>query len=152
MPVIGMFHRTVFETHSYRILNFGKYRRTTRNKIAKHDILNRKSLVEVTGSEPVEISMEILLHGNLLQFRWTEDIWQDLRKLREDCEDKVRDFLVIGQEILGLFMIESIDEEPSAWSKLSNPLLVRAKVNFIECDGEDNKRYPPRGEVINYDL
>jgi len=152
MPVIGMFHRTIFETSSLRILNFDKYKRKTETKIATHDIINHKSKIEVVGFEPVEISMTILLHGNLLQFRWTEDVWQDMRKLREDCEDAVVDFLVVGQEILGKFMIKSINENVIAWSKLGNPLVIKADVVFVEVDGSPEMRYPPRGETVNYDL
>lgn len=158
MPEIGMFHRTVFETSSLRILNFSNYKRKTETKIATHDIINHKSKIEVVGFTPVEISMQILLHGNLLAFRYSVDVWQDLRRLREDCEDAVQDWLIVGQEILGKFMIKSINENVIAWSKLGNPLVIKADVVFVEVDGSPEMRWPPRDtnfsdyyEPPNYD-
>lgn len=149
MPEIGMFHRTIFETSSLRILNFNNYKRKTETKIATHEIINHKSKIEVVGFTPVEISMQILLHGNLLAFRYGVDIWKDMRRLREDCEDAVQDWLIVGQEILGKFMIKSINENVIAWSKLGNPLVIKADVVFVEVDGSPEMRWPPRDTTFD---
>ena len=149
MPVISKFGRTIFETSSMRILNFNNYKRKTETKIATHEIINHKSKIEVVGFMPVEISMQILLHGNLLQFRYGVDIWKDMRRLREDCEDAVVDWLIVGQEILGKFMIKSLSESVLAWSKLSNPLVIKADVVFVEVDGSPEMRWPPRDTTFD---
>lgn len=123
---IGAFHNVVFEVSSHKVLTFDNYKRETSHNYAEHKILNAKPKLESVGKKLLEVSLEILLHGNL-----GVDVNSELSKLRELVENAEVDYLIIGEEVIGKFVIEDMSEDVETWNG-GKPLVVKASVKFKE--------------------
>lgn len=127
MARFAAFGNIVFEVSYFKVLTFDDFSRKTKANFAEHKILNRKSKLEFTGIEPQEISMTILLDNN-----FSVDVEGELKKLRQMCEAGEVNFLIIGAESLGQFVIEEVSEKVLHWSGVGIPLVVECQIKFKE--------------------
>lgn len=128
-PPIGSFHDLVFEVSSDLVRTYHDYNRETKARYAKHDLVNRTTVIEYLGREPDEISFTMTFHISL-GVKPAEEI-STLRRL---CQDHIADYLILGNSVVGdnLWVIESVSEEVTATDHFGLVLVASAKVTMLE--------------------
>ena len=124
---VGAFGNVVFEVSSWKILTFDDFKKTVKHNYAEHKILNGKPILESVGQELIEIAMKILLNRNL-----GVDVKTEISKLERMCQMAESNFLIIGSESMGLFVIESLEEGVQHFDGAGNFLSVEVAVKFKE--------------------
>lgn len=111
---VGTFSDIIFETSSEKILTFKDFKRDTKTRYAKHDLLNQTPALEYIGSDLGEISFEMQFHKDL-----GVNPAEEAEKVRKLCADGTADYLVIGNRVIGenLWVIESVAENLRAFDK-----------------------------------
>lgn len=108
--VIGMLGLIPFVCQDKKVLTFKDLQRSRTMRFAKHDVIGKKPVLEKMGMDLNKVSFTMQLKQNLLKnvpgiVPTTIIIYN---KLMEQAEPLT---LIIGGEILGKYVIESIDEE-----------------------------------------
>ncbi|MBR4153357.1 MAG: phage tail protein [Selenomonadaceae bacterium] len=101
-----------FECSNKTIKTINNYQATCKARYATHNLINLKPRLEFLGSEPRELSFDIYLSTDL-------GIQPEVEKLRLTAmlnSGKVN-HLTIGGEVIGRFVIESIDEKVDAFGR-----------------------------------
>lgn len=108
--VIGMFGVLPFICMDKKVLTFKDLQRTNTMRFAKHDVIGKKPVLEKLGLDLRKISFSMQLKQNLLGNLPGSVPAAILlyNKLMEKAEPQT---LIIGGEILGKYVIESIDEQ-----------------------------------------
>lgn len=133
MARFAAFGNLVFEVSGFRILTFSGYNRKTRHKYSRHQILNNVSKLESVGIEPQEISMKITLLQSL-----GVDVKAETAKIRKLCDEGTVDYLIVANEVLGLFVIEEVTEDAEMFDCWGRPILSKLDLKFVE--------YNPQGD------
>ena len=136
---VGSFGGTIFEVSNWKLMTFSKLKRKVGHRYIKHDIVNHKPLLESVGAELVELSLEVILHGNL-----GVDVGTESQKIRKMCTAGEVDYLVIGNEVVSdtKFVIETVDEEVEAFDKTGKPIITKMTLKFkeyVEMSGNVNR-------------
>lgn len=127
----GSFGDIEFECSSKVVRTFDDYRRKTAARFAEHKLIGRKPLLEFLGEDLNEISFKIKLVRSL-----GVDPKEEADKLRELCLTGSAEFLTIGEDVIGQFVLESIDEDVEYWERgeiLISELKVRLK-EYVDDD------------------
>lgn len=108
--VIGMLGVIPFVCQNKKVLTFNELQRSGTMRFAKHDVIGKKPVLEKLGLDLRKVSFSMQLKQDLLggvpgSVAATILIYT---KLMEQAEPQT---LVIGGEILGKYVIESIEEE-----------------------------------------
>ena len=125
--VVGAFNTVIFEVSLFKVLTFRDLKRTTKHRYATHNILNHKPLLESLGPDISTISFEIIINRQL-----GINVAAELKKLRDACENGISDYLIIGNEVLGKFVLETVEETTEIFGGSGQSLAVTAKVTFKE--------------------
>lgn len=129
MAYVGSMGDIPFVVSSFQVLTFRDYSRGASSRIATHDLIGRKSTMELIGQSPEEISLKIKLSAQL-GVNPTE-VLKKLRRMR----DKGTLFpLIIGFGPVSneFWTITSIGETVSHWTGLGNVLSVDVDVTLRE--------------------
>ena len=102
---IGGFAGIIFSVSSQQVLTFKNLTRKLQHKFHTHEIINGAAKLESLGVQPISISLEIQLLKQL-----GADVKQVLETLREACSQGLADYLILGKENAGLFVITDLDE------------------------------------------
>ena len=124
---VGAFNNIVFEVSSFKVLTFDKYSRSTKHRYTTHDILNHKQKLESVGNELTKIE----LHTKLNHFLGV-DVATELAKMRALCENGVVDYLIIGNSVVGLFVIEELKETAEIFGGNGDLLAVEVNMSLVE--------------------
>ena len=127
MAYIGSFGGCIFQVSPQQILTFSKMQRKTKAIFSEHKILGSTSKLEFTGVEPVEFQFEIQMLQSLGVNPETE-----LKMLREVCQKGLADYLIIGGENLGLYVLETIDEEVLHTNASGVTIAANVKISLKE--------------------
>lgn len=129
MARFGAWGDLVFEVSSFRILTFDDYKRTTKHRYVKHEIMNYKPKLESVGQDLEEIEMKIKFMTSL-----GVDPATETEKLRAMCNAAECNYLIIGTECIGscLFVLEEISEEVKIWDALGRIVSSEITVKFKE--------------------
>lgn len=127
---IGAFSDLVFECSSERVLTFDKFKRETKARYAEHKLINEKPALEFLGADLTEISFEMILHESL-----GVAPSEEAQRVRDLCEYGVADFLIIGNEVIGLYVIESVGDEIKFFDEYSQAQVIELDVRFKEYRG-----------------
>lgn len=128
--MIGSWGPIAFEVSADRVRTFDDLQRTTRVRWGKHDVIGQKQALEFGGVDAAAVSM-------MLRFRYTEGLipHAEIRRLREIAEAGEAHPLFIGDENLGVFVIEQIQEAREEHTPKGRLLAVSAAVSFLEYSG-----------------
>lgn len=151
-PPIGNFNELTFEVSSFSVVTFDDYRRRSKGRWARHDILNGESVLERLGNETDTITLEIKLladlgvkTGSSLLERAIDQLFRDKNPLknrgsvaeqnelvRRLCKEGVADWLVIGNAVIGdcLWVITDVTERVLHWTKLGRMQATTLEVTF----------------------
>jgi phage protein U len=106
---IGSLGEVTFTVSSQKVFSFKNYRRDTKSQIAEHKLINDAPVLEFIAEDSDEISFKIMLMKSL----GIEPVEQ-AEKLREMCKTGKVSCLVLGTNVIGNFLIESMTESANA--------------------------------------
>lgn len=104
---IGMFGRVPFYCSSDAIRTFKDLSRTHKMRFAKHDVIGKKPVLEKIGEDLRTVSFSMRLDSGLLQNKPVANVIRDYTNLLKQGKSQT---LIIGGEIMGDYVIESIEE------------------------------------------
>ena len=122
---IGAFSDLVFECSSERVFTFDDYKRESKARYAKHELINQSPALEFLGADVGEITFSMIFSDSL-----GVDPAQEAQRVRDLCEYGVADFLIIGNEVFGdnMWVIERFEEEAKAFDESARIILSSIKV------------------------
>ena len=124
---IGAFSDLVFECSSERVLTFDEFKRETKARYHKHELINGKPALEFLGADLTLISFKMILHEGL-----GVEPAEEAQRVKDLCEYGVADYLIIGGEVIGLYVIESVSEEIKFFDEYSQAQVIQLDVTFKE--------------------
>ena len=124
---IGAFNTLCFEVSNFKVETFKNFQQSIKHRYAEHQILNKVSKLESVGIEPQTLSLEVMLYKALGAEPKTE-----IAKLKQLCEDGIADFLIIGSEVISVFVIESVEVSGEVFNNAGDLILANVKLNFKE--------------------
>lgn len=117
-----------------KVLTFDNYRRTTRARYAKHELFNQQTQLEKVGDDTEQITLEIKLIRDLGVKP------EELSKLiREYIRDGHSDFLIIGNTVVGTFVITEMQEQLETVDAFGRVLVSVLSVTFESYPAEEGK-------------
>lgn len=105
--VIGMFGLLPFYCSRDAVLTFKDLARTSKMRFAKHDVIGKKPVLEKIGEDLRTVSFSMKLDSALMKNVPVAAAILIYDKLRSEGKAQT---LVIGGEIMGDYVIESIEE------------------------------------------
>ena len=128
-PPIGAFNDLVFEVSTERVLTYDGYKRDSKARYARHELINQTSVLEYLGRDLEEITFTMAFTVSL-----GVDPAIETSKVRKLCLDGVADYLILGNMIAGenLWVIESVGEEKKAVDNLGKTIVSSVNVKMIE--------------------
>ena len=124
---IGAFGDLVFECSSEKVLTFDEFKRESKSRFAKHDLINQTPALEFLGSDLTEVSFKMILHESL-----GVDPAEEAQQVRNMCEYGGAEWLIIGNEVMGRYVIESVSEEIKFFDEYSQAQVIELDVRFKE--------------------
>lgn len=125
--MIGSYGDVVFNVSAEQVKTFGDFSRETRIKFAKHEIYNGKPVLQHTGAENCTVSMSIQLKASL-----GVNPKQEIDKLKQLADAGEEKPLVIGEEILGKYVLESISEKREHIDNRGNIINASVTIKLTE--------------------
>lgn len=127
--IVGYLGDTPFITSKNYLYTFRNFQREASGRYAKHDIINRKPVLEYLGPEAQTISLEIKLKSD---FGLSPRV--ELDKLRKCCETGRVLSLILGGIVIGKtkWVIESVQEKANYWSSTGQILSADASLTLKE--------------------
>ena len=128
-PPLGAFADLVFEVSSAKVLTYDEYKRESKARYAKHELINQTTVLEYLGAELEEITFKMtfttMLNVNPIE---------ETQKVRDMCLDGVADYFILGNRVIGdnLWVIESVGEEATSWDNRGNILASSVTVKMLE--------------------
>ncbi len=122
--VIGMFGALPFYCSQESILTFKDMARSSKMRFAKHDVIGKKPVLEKIGEDLRTVSFSMRLDSSLLHIPVAAAIIL-YTKLLEQGEAQT---LIIGGEIMGKYVIESIEENRKFFTGLG--VCIGAELTF----------------------
>lgn len=124
---VGGFGGVIFTVSSQQVLTFKNLQRKTKSRWHTHEILGATSKLEYIGTEPISVSFEVQLLKQL-----GADVVENLKTLRECCSKGIADYLVLGGEVISLFVLESVEEGDYYFSGNNEPFMCNVKLSLRE--------------------
>ena len=144
-PPIGSFANITFEASSFRVVTYDDYKRETKARYARHELINQTTNLEYLGREPDEISFTMKFTRStgtvtdiMKLFKGTEGFYvvpeKEVAKVRKLCVEGTADYLILGSDVIGdnMWIIESVSESVDAWDNSGNILFSQIDVRMIE--------------------
>lgn len=130
--LVGFMADIPFVVSSQYIYTFDDYGRESGGRWAQHDIIGQKPVLEFIGPDVEKISFT-------MQLRTDQGISpaKQIKKLRKLRDTGASFPLVIGGKLItdNLWVIESLDESVTFWSKLGGILSAKVNVTLKEYAG-----------------
>lgn len=128
-PPIGAFNELVFEVSTERVITYDDYKRDTKARYARHELINQTSVLEYLGRDLEEISFTMMFTVSL-----GVDPAEETSKLRRMCLDGVADYLILGNTVVGenLWTIESVGEAKKAVDHFGKTIVASVNVKMVE--------------------
>lgn len=128
-PPIGAFNELVFEVSTERVITYDDYKRETKARYARHELINQTSVLEYLGRDLEEITFTMMFTVSL-----GVDPAEETSKLRRMCLDGVADYLILGNTVVGenLWTIESVGESKKAVDHFGKTIVSSVNVKMVE--------------------
>ena len=143
-PPIGHFATVTFEASNFKVVTYDDYRRETKARYARHELINQTTNLEYLGREPEEISFTMKFSRSSGTFTTIAKMFgadslyvvpeKETEKVRKLCVEGTADRLILGSDVIGdnLWIIESVSESVDAWNNKGNILFSQIDVHMIE--------------------
>lgn len=128
-PPIGAFNELVFEVSTEKVITYDDYKRETKARYARHELINQTSVLEYLGRDLEEITFTMMFTVSL-----GVDPAEETSKLRRMCLDGVADYLILGNTVVGenLWTIESVGESKKAVDHFGKTIVSSVNVKMVE--------------------
>ena len=125
---IGCLGDIIFECSSELVRTFKDYKRETKARFAKHDLVMQMPALEFLGQDVGEISFKMIFTTSL-----GVSPAEETDKLRKICAAGEASILVIGSEVIGdMWIIESVNESAQAHDGAGRIILSEVDVRLKE--------------------
>lgn len=126
---IGAFADLVFEVSTQKVLTYDEYKRESKARYAKHELINQAAALEWLGYDLETISFKMIFNARL-----HVNPAEEAEKVRRLCLDGVADYLILGNAVIGnnLWVIESVTEAAQFWDNAGNILVSAVDVKMLE--------------------
>ncbi|MBQ3442362.1 MAG: phage tail protein [Selenomonadaceae bacterium] len=111
-----------------RVMTFSNFNRRTRARYARHQLINRTSVLEKVGDEPDQITLDIKLIKDL---GVTPE--EEIERIRTYIKDGHEDSLIIGSEVLGEFVVTELAEGRLFVDCFGRTLVAELNLTFEEA-------------------
>ena len=128
---LGMFGSLPFVCTSERVLTFTDLSRENSVRWAKHDVIGQKPVLEFVGYELSTVSLKIRFDASL---GTPPDVC--LNHLKKMLNNGLHKALVIVDEYLGRYVIESVSEERKYHDGAGACIVAEATLNLKEFNAE----------------
>lgn len=128
-PPIGAFNELIFEVSTAKVLTYDDYRRESKARYARHELINQATVLEKLGRDLEEISFKMTFTRSL-----GVNPAAEAAKVRQLCLNGVADFFILGNNVIGenLWVIESVSEAAKSWNHSGGILVSSVDVKMIE--------------------
>ena len=128
-PPIGSFDEVVFECSRFRVRTLKDYRRTSKVRYARHDLLNQTQALEYTGREA-----ETITFGMTFNSRYGVTPTEEVDKLRALCFKGRHAPLILGGVVIGEhdWIIEEVSETVEHRNAQGRVLVAEVEVTLAE--------------------
>ena len=127
---IGALGSLAFICSRKKVLTFNNLQRNLAARWAKHDLIGRKPLLEYVGPDLMTVSLSVRFDRSL-----NLPPEAGLLHLRKMLENGLKKTLVIGDEYLGRYVIDSISEERKFYDGRGFCIIAVAEINLTEWAG-----------------
>lgn len=131
---IGNLGDVIFEVSANRVRTFDQFKRSSKARFARHDLMESKPRLQHVGSDLDEISFEIRLDIGL-----GINPEKELEKIRAILASGEDQLLMVGSKKVGRFVLESAEE---AWPKVDHDghiIVATVTLKLVEfIDGAGN--------------
>ena len=125
---IGCLGDIIFECSSELVRTFKDYKRETKARFAKHDLVMQMPALEFLGQDCGEISFKMIFTTSL-----GVSPVEETDKLRKICAAGEASILVIGSEVIGdMWIIESVNESAQAHDGAGRIILSEVNLTLKE--------------------
>jgi len=125
--MIGTLGDVTFEVSTEKVLTFQNLRRTGKARYQKHEVISTKPVLEFVGDDLDEIPLTVRLDATK-----GVNVIGEITRLRDYKINGERLTLIIGSNVLGDFVIESVED---AWERITNrgqPIVATVSLSLIE--------------------
>ncbi|MBD3878677.1 MAG: phage tail protein [Quinella sp. 1Q5] len=133
-PRVGFEDAEIKVKPSTRVLTFSDFQRRTRARYSRHELINKKSVLEKVGDEPDTISLDIKLLRDL-----GVNVEEQIELLRRYVRDGTEESLIIGSEVLGIFVISEMTESRAYVDCFGRTLVAELNLTFEESAGDESQ-------------
>lgn len=141
--VVGLLGQLPFVCSRDFVLTFNNLSREHSVRWAKHDVINKKPVLEFVGEELSKVSMTIRIDKSL-----GVPPTVGLDRLHRMLENKQYKTLIIGGEYLGRYVIESISETRKFHDGAGVCVIAEASISLIEYSGKVSETYTGATKVL----
>lgn len=124
---IGTLGQLPFVCSSDYVLTFNDLKRDIKTRWAKHDVIGAKPRLEWIGEELLTVTLSIRFDSSL-----GITPMEGLSRLKKMAENRKYKTLIIGGEILGRYVIESISENRKIHDGRGNCIIATADISLLE--------------------
>lgn len=125
--VLGVLGELPFICSFDKVRTFTDLSRSHATRWAQHDVIGKKPVLEYVGEDLATVSLSIRFDANLGM-----SPLKGLERLKRMRENKQYKTLIIGGEILGRYVIESISEERKHHTGKGSCLVAEAQISLKE--------------------
>lgn len=111
---------------SDKVMTFTNFQRRTRARYAHHELINAKTVLEKIGDEPDQITLDIKLIRSFINPEEQAEL------IRTYITEGHQDFLIIGSEVMGQFVITEVSEQKDYVDCFGRTLVSVLQVTFEE--------------------
>lgn len=129
MALIGTFGDIMFEVDMLNARIIKDYSRKISMRLAKHEIIGQKPLIEVLGEDLDEISFTMHLNSKL-----GIDPTKEFSKLQKICIGGQANYLILGMKLVSEnpFIIESLSQEIKVVNSIGETVISDINISLKE--------------------
>lgn len=110
-----------------RVMTFDSFNRRTRARYARHQLINKTSVLEKVGDEPDQITFDVKLIRDL-----GVDVEEEIERIRDYIKAGTAESLIIGSEVLGEYVITELSEGRSFVDCFGRTQVAELNLTFEE--------------------
>ena len=127
---------------SLKVLTFDNFNRRTRARYARHQLINKTSLLEKVGDEPDEITLDVKLVRDL-----GVKPEEEIELIRGYIKDGTAESLIIGSEVLGEFVITELSEGRTFVDCFGRTQVAELSLTFEETGAAEQTETAPSTDL-----